>query len=154
MQGKRQKSSQNKTHFAYRFLVVRDTTVWRFVEQEVQRGAWRQISGTTNQIVPYGLKICTSQSDRSIRTQSHISQSDRSVRTTFRTSQSDRSIRTTKPYKPIRSLHFARTVTGQNFRKDPVTRMITDRTSDEAISPSLKPPSHRTISDRTKKNGS
>ena len=36
-----------------------------------------------------------------------------------------------KLYKPIRLLQIARTVIGQKFRKDQVTRMITDRTSDE-----------------------
>ena len=120
-------------------------------------------------IVPYGIKVRTSQSDRSIRTQvpykpirsfhtdSSFVQANQIIPygLKFRTSQSDRSIRTQVPYKPIRSFHtdsssvqanqIARTVTGQNFRKDQVTRMITDRTSDETRSPSVKPPRHRTI---------
>ena len=114
--GQTANSSQNKTHFGYRFLVVHDTTVWSFVEQEVHRGAWRQISRTTNQIVPYGLRSRTSQSDCSIRTTKPF-KPIRLFHTDYkavqanqivpyglrnRTRQSDCSMRTTKTYKPIR----------------------------------------------------
>ena len=62
-------SSQNKMHFAYHFLVVRDTDVWTFVGQEVQRRRSKTDlrdnqsdrsfqyleAALSNQIVPYGI---------------------------------------------------------------------------------------------------
>ena len=89
--GRTADSSHNKTHFAYRFLVVQDTTVWRFVDQEVQQGARRQISGKTNQIVPYGLPAVQANQIIPYRLQPY--KPIRSFHTDY------------QPYKPIGSFH-------------------------------------------------
>ena len=99
--------TQNKTHFAYRFHVVRKL-LSEFAKQEVHRRRPKidlrnlQLDRSVQDLeakpsyqrVLYGPMRKTIQSERSIRTYFRTSQLERSERTYFRTSQSDRSIRT------------------------------------------------------------